>query len=221
MQKLTQPFKLVEESINIFKKKENFLSLVKIYLPLAFFPITSIIFAYIPFFKQNTESAWFIALLSVVRVLYLFVSVFVTASVIIAIPEILNGKSILTKDIYKRTKKVFWMFLLLNIVLTILYVLGFALLVIPGILLIVWLAFVRFIAIEEGLGIKKSILKSKMLTKGIYWKILWRLIIFGVFGILVETILGAIPFGIGSIIWALIGGLFIIPPYLLYKEISA
>jgi len=63
-------------------------------------------------------------------------------------------------------------------------------------------------------------MKSKEMAKGNYWKILGRLVIFGLFMIIVEFVLGVIPFGIGSVAVSLCGALFILPTYLLYKEIS-
>ena len=101
------------------------------------------------------------------------------------------------------------------------YLFGFVLLIVPGLLFVVWFAFAKFINLEKGSGIKESLAKSKELVKGIYWKILGRLIIFGLFVAFVEIILTAIPYGVGSVVSALLGGLFILPTYLLYKEVSA
>jgi hypothetical protein len=58
------------------------------------------------------------------------------------------------------------------------------------------------------------------MVKGIFWKILGRLIVFGAFMILIEAILSVIPYGVGAIVTSLCGGLFMLPVYLLYKEIS-
>jgi hypothetical protein len=98
---------------------------------------------------------------------------------------------------------------------------GFALLVIPGIIFLVWFTFSRFIMIEKGLNIKESLLKSKAMVKGRFWKILWRVLVFGLFCLLVEIVLSVIPYGIGSIVWTLFGALTILPTYLLYRELSA
>jgi hypothetical protein len=220
MKKLTSPFKLIEKSINLFKIKENLIFLVKIYLPLVIFPIISIVFAYIPFFAKNTNSTWYIVLISSIRIVFMLVSTFITASAIIAMPKIIEGEDMTPKKVFKEAWKNYWMFLLLNVVICILYALGFVLLIVPGLLLIVWFVFSRFVMIEKQTRIKESLLRSKQLAKGYYWKILWRLIVFAVFGLLVEIVLGAIPYGIGSIIWTLFGSFFVLLPYLLYKEIS-
>jgi hypothetical protein len=75
--------------------------------------------------------------------------------------------------------------------------------------------------IEKGLGVKQALLKSKELVKGIYWKMLGRLIVFGAFAMIVQMILSVVPYGLGSIISSLCGGLYMLPLYLLYKELSA
>lgn len=220
MKKLTSPFKLIEKSINLFKIKENLIFMVKIYLPLIIFPIISIAFAYIPFFVNNSNTVWYVVLVSSIRIIFMLVSTFITASAILAMSKIVGGKDLTPKEIFKKAWKNYWMFLLLNVVVSILYVLGLVLLIVPGLLFIVWFVFSRFIMIEKQNRIKESLLRSKQLVKGYFWKILWSLIVFAVFGLLVEIVLGAIPYGIGSIIWALGGGFFVLLPYLLYKEIS-
>jgi hypothetical protein len=220
MKKLTSPIKLIEESITLFKKKENFLALLRIYLPLAIFPVLSIAFSYLPIFTKNTNSVWFISLMTAVRVIYSLASVFVAISGIIAVSEIVGNGKPFFKKIYKKAWKGYWKFLLLNIVLGLLYLIGFVFLIIPGVLAVVWLTFSRFIMIEKQAGLRESLVHSRMLVKGYFWKILGRLIVFGIFSVLIEIFLEIIPFGIGTIIWTLCGALFILPQYLLYRELS-
>jgi len=220
MKKLTSPIKLIEQSIVIFKKKENLLSLLRIYLPLAIFPVLSIIFSYLPFFAKNTNSAWFISLMTGVRIIYSLVSVFIAISGIMAISVIVKNEKFAIKNIYKKAWKGYWKFLLLNIVLGLLYLIGFVFLIIPGVLAVVWLTFSRFVMVEKQTGLKEALLKSKLIVKGYFWKVLGRLIIFGFFSIFIEIFLEIIPFGIGTVIWTLCGALFILPQYLLYRELS-
>ena len=221
MKKLSSPFQQIKKSIDIFSKNENIIFLSKIYLPLVIFPISSIAFAYLPFFTKNSNSAWFLCLTIVIRIIYSIVSVFVTAATIISLAKVIEGKTLPVKVVFKNAWKKYWMFLLLNVVLSVSYIIGFVLLIVPGFLLIVLLIFSRFIMIEKGIGIKESLMKSKAMAKGYYWKILWRIIVFGIFTLLAEVILSAVPFGIGSVIYTLCGGLFVLPLYLLYKEFDA
>lgn len=220
MKKLTSPFQLIKKSIDLFSKKENFVFLAKVYLPMVIFPILSIIFSYLPFFTKNVDSSWFTTLKLVVSIIDAAAGVFFMAAGVLAIANVIDGKVISLKEVFKNAWKTFWPLLFLSVVLGILYTLGFVLLVVPGVLLVVWLAFSRFIMIEKGTGIKESMIESKSITKGYFWKILWRLIIFSLFTLLVEIILNIVPFGIGLIVYAICGGLFLLPIYFLYREIS-
>jgi len=158
---------------------------------------------------------------AIIQILSLLTSVLVSAAGIIAIGKIVDDKKSTVKEVFLSAKKNYWMFLLLSIVLTIAYGLGFILLIVPGLLVVVWFAFSKFIMIEKGTNIKASLMKSKEMAKGSYWKILGRLVIFGLFMIIVEMALSIIPFGVGSVAASLCGALFILPTYLLYKEISS
>jgi hypothetical protein len=220
MKKLSSPFDLIKKAVDLFSKKENLIFLVEIYLPLAFFSLLSIAQTYLPSSIIDSKSVLLTVVTVLVQILYLFVSVFVTVSGIIALGKVISGKDLSVKKTFESAWKIYWVFLLLSIVLFLAYLLGFALLIVPGVLFVVWFVFSRFVMVEKGLGVKESLLKSKEMVKGIYWKVLWRLVIFGVFVVIIEAILSAIPYGIGAIVTDLCGALFLLPVYLLYKEIS-
>ena len=42
MKKLSSPFQLIKKSVDIFSKKENFLFLIRIYIPVAVFSVLSV-----------------------------------------------------------------------------------------------------------------------------------------------------------------------------------
>ena len=220
MKTLSSPFDLIKKAVNIFAKRENLIFLVKIYIPVAVLSAFSVIESYLPASIKNSNSIWLIIGVVLLQILFLFVGVFVTASGIIALGKVVDGGELSVKKTFKSGWKIYWIFLLLSIVLTLVYVFGFVLLIVPGVLFIVWFAFSRFIAIEKGLGVKPALLKSKELVKGIYWKILGRLLVFGAFAMVIQMILSGVPYGAGSIVSSLCGGLYMLPLYLLYKEIS-
>lgn len=221
MQKLTSPFDLIKKAVNIFAKKENLLFLVKIYIPVAIFSVISIAQSFLPASIRNSNSPWLFMGVGLVQIFYLLTSVFVTASGIIAVGKVIGGGELSVKYAFMTAWKKYWVFLLLSTVLTLIYLFGFALLIVPGLLFVVWFAFSRFVTIEKDLGVKQALLKSKELVKGFYWKILGRLFVFGAFTVIVQMILSLIPYGAGSIVASLCGGLYILPLYLLYKELSA
>ncbi|KKR63361.1 MAG: hypothetical protein UU02_C0026G0004 [Candidatus Woesebacteria bacterium GW2011_GWA1_40_43] len=93
-------------------------------------------------------------------------------------------------------------------------------LIVPFVLVVIWFAFSKFVMVDKGVGIKVSLLESKGMVKGIFWQVLGRLIIFGLFWFFSQMVLSVLPFGIGTVIYGLCGGLFVIPSFLLYREIN-
>ena len=176
MQKLTSPFDLIKKAVAIFAKKENFIYLIQIYLPMAFFSIISIAQNYLPENIKNSSSVWMISGVVLLQLIYLLISVFVALSGIIAVGKIIGDGELSVRRTYESALPKYWIFLLLSSALTLIYLFGFVLLIIPGVIFVVWFAFSRFAAVEKGLGVKDALLKSKDLVKGIYWKILGRLL---------------------------------------------
>ena len=220
MHKLSPPFDLIKKAVNIFTKKENLSFLVKIYLPLLPFSILSAIQSYIPASIADVNDVWFTVGSGVLQIFSVLVGLFTTVSAIIALGKVTENGELSVKKTFRSAWKFYWMFLLLSAVLTLVYLFGFVLLIIPGLLFVVWFAFSRFLMIEKKLGVTQSLLKSRQLVKGIYWKILGRLIVFGAFTMVVQIILSVVPYGAGSVISSLCGGLYMLPLYLLYKELD-
>ncbi len=221
MIKLTSPFTIIKKSFEIFTKKENFVFFVKIYLPLGVLSLISLAFIGIPFLSQTSGTPLGNIITTVLNILFFFTSIYVNAAGILAIIKVLEGKDLNAKKIYVEAFKKFGKFILLSLVIYLSYILGLVLLIIPFFIVIVWFAFGQFVMIERGFGIKKSILESKKLVKGIYWKVLLRMVVFGVFWILMEAALGLLPYSLGVVIFYISGALFVLPSFILYKEISS
>lgn len=221
MKTVSSPFELIKKSVNIFSKKENFVFLVKIYLPVVFFSLLSAAQSFLPASIKNSTSIWLVLGVGTTQILYFLTSTLVTVSAIIALGRVIGGGELSFKKTYKSAWENYWLFLLLSAVLTLIYVFGFLLLIVPGLIFVVWFAFSRFLVIERGLKIKQALLKSKEMVKGIYWKILGRLIIFSVFTVLIQMVLSIIPYNFGTVVSSLFGGLYMLPLYLLYKELNA
>ena len=220
MKNLSSPFDLIKKAINIFAKKEKALFLAQIYIPVAIFSIISVGQSFLPTSITNSNSLVIAIIMAALQILYLLTGVFVAIAGIIGLGKAVDDGELSVKKTFASAWKNYWVFLLLSIVLTLIYVFGFVLLLVPGLLFMVWFAFSKFIMVEKGLGLKESLLRSKTLVKGSYWKILGRLIIFGVFVMIVQVILSIIPYGLGSIVSDLLGAFYMLPLYLLYKEFS-
>lgn len=86
---------------------------------------------------------------------------------------------------------------------------------------VVWLAFSRFVYIDQELGVKASLRTSRELVKGRFWKVLGRLFVFMLFVMISRIIFSLVPYGIGGVIFTISGGLFLLPYFLLYRELGS
>ncbi|KKR51843.1 MAG: hypothetical protein UT88_C0027G0018 [Candidatus Woesebacteria bacterium GW2011_GWD2_40_19] len=216
MKKLTSPFTLIKKSLEIFTKKENFLFLIKIYLPVAVLSLISLAFINIPFLSKTLDASLGNAVNIVVGIIFLVFSVFMSIAGIMAVIRIIDGKNLRVEGVYKEAFSKFGIFFLLTITIYLINLLGLVLLIVP----VIWFAFSKFVMVDKGVGIKVSLLESKGMVKGIFWQVLGRLIIFGLFWFFSQMVLSVLPFGIGTVIYGLCGGLFVIPSFLLYREIN-
>ena len=220
MKKLTSPFTLIKKSLEIFTKKENFLFLIKIYLPVSALSLISLAFINIPFLSKTLDASLGNAVNIVVGIIFLVFSVFMSIAGIMAVIRIIDGKNLRVEGVYKEAFSKFGIFFLLTITIYLINLLGLVLLIVPFVLVVIWFAFSKFVMVDKGVGIKVSLLESKGMVKGIFWQVLGRLIIFGLFWFFSQMVLSVLPFGIGTVIYGLCGGLFVIPSFLLYREIN-
>jgi hypothetical protein len=202
---------LIKQSFKIFFKKENMKLLLLVYLLLVPFSLLSL-------FKFNeTQQAWIFGGASLVQI---FITALVVPVAIILIAGIVSGHVISIGEAIRKAWKVYWKFMLLMFVLFLINTLGFILLIIPGILFLVWFYFAQFILVE-GSGVKESILKSKQLVKGKFWKVFGRIVVIGLFSVLCQILLSFTPYDIGSALFTVFGALFVLPSYLLYRELAS
>jgi hypothetical protein len=213
MKKLSSPVKLIKDSFTIFFEKKNLIYFILIYLFLVPFQI----FFY---FEGNLKSAPLIGVAAFVNLVYLVFYLLVLAAGISAVKRVVAKESLDFKKTYAFAWKNLWKFSILVTLVFLATFGGVLLLIIPGIIFGVWLSFSNFVFIDKGLGVKASMGKSRELIKGRFWAVLWRLFVFGLFSGLAGAVVSAVPFAIGSVIVTLAGALFMLPSYLLYKELS-
>lgn len=221
MVKISSPFVIIKKAFGVFTDKENFKFLIKVYSPAGVLFTISLLFTYIPFLSNISSTSGGSVTTAFFNLLFAFAMLYVNLAGIIAIIDIENGKRVDVRSIYKNSLSKLWKFIVLSLTIYLIDALALALLILPFFLAVTWFAFSKFIMVDRGLGIKESLLRSKKMTKGIFWKILLRIFIFGLFTFIAQMFLGTIPYGIGMVIFYLCGGLFILPGFLLYKEISA
>jgi hypothetical protein len=214
MQKLSSPIKLIKDSFEIFFEKKNLVYFASIYLLLIPFQI---LFS----FQGSIKYVPLIGVVILVNILYLVVYLLTLVAGISAVRRVIAKEPLDLKKTYVFAWKNLWKFSLLATLVFLATFGGFILLIIPGIIIGVWLSFANFVFIDQGLGVKASMGKSRELVKGRFWAVFGRLFVFGLFSGLVGIMVSVVPFGIGSGIVNLAGALFILPSFLLYKELSA
>lgn len=215
MKKLESPFSLIKKSWDLFTKKENFLPLIKIYSPIALMSLVTLVPSLVPstktLFDNNNVAA-------VIDIAFAVISIFVNLAGIKAVAKVIDGGTPDVQSIFDETFSKFPRFLLLSVILFLIYTLGLALLIVPFVLVITWFSFSQYIFVEKGVGIKLALTESKKAVKGRFWQVLGRIMVFGLFSLLSQAVLSALPLGIGVVVYYLCGGLFLMPLFLLYRQ---
>lgn len=219
MTKLSSPISLIKISLGVFLKQENMIYFAKVYLPLIPFSILSLVQVYLRDNGMLTDSR-LIALFGVFNFLYFFFYFLVAVSGILAVDGVIAGKKEKIKNLYRQAWKKFWKYLFLSILIVLLIVFGIVLLIIPGIIFMIWFSFSSYELILENRGVTRSLGESKRLVKGRFWKVFGRMIVFAVFGMIIQLLFVLIPY-LGTVIYPLFGALFILPNYLLYQELKS
>ncbi len=118
-----------------------------------------------------------------------------------SISDVRKGQFVSIKDSYKKANKLFWSFVLLNIIVALSTFGALALLIVPGIILLVYVIFSRFELIDSGKKDFKAILGSWELVRDYWWGILWRSF---VAGLMIGLIVFAGFFALGIVVAILI-----------------
>jgi len=128
-------------------------------------------------------------------VLFLFLSIVLQASLIVASANDLAGKPVDFGYCVSRAVAKLLPLIGLGIVVAIGVGIGFVLLLIPGVILyLMWMVAVPALMVEN-LGVFEALSRSSVLTKGSRWKLLGLILIFVVFSTII-----AIPFGLLALI---------------------
>lgn len=222
MKKLSPPALFIKEAFKIYFEKKNLIYFLKLALLFLALSIATSIFSFV--FATGTTSnairqpAFALPLLAALIPLVV-VGIWFQAATYEAVIRAVEGKNLGIKETLVSAWKKAWRFFLVSLVRGLVTALGLILLVIPGIVLGIWFSFSLFIAISKGTSVKASLAKSKALTKGKFWPILGRFLVFGIFYVLVQAILSAIPY-VGMVFAVFMGPFFLIPFYLIYKELN-
>lgn len=181
---------LLKDAVGIFNRN------VKLYVGIVIIPVALSVLAAL--FEPAEGTA-------VTDLLELCLYVVLTAAaaianiwLIMALIIAINNPSLSVGGVYGASKAYFWRYLGFSIVSTLVLLVAFLLLIIPGVIVSVWLTFSSFVLILENGGIIESMKKSREYVRGRWW---------GVFGRSVFISLVTIPiFMVTAVIAALLPG---------------
>jgi len=195
--------------------------------------------AYIPFYLI---SAWMVVNTSIVLGIIL-VALFVAAIIAliyfgvrsqIGIYFILKNPTMGFKELFKNTRGIFWKFFGLSILTGILVSLWTLLLIIPGIIFGIFYSFALYLLVFEDVKGLNAVKRSQALVTGYWWAVFGRTAFMILVAMLASFVL-SLPFVFLSegttwysiyslaqnLVWAVITPIFIVFPYLMYKDLRS
>lgn len=206
--KLKGPIEYIKEAWRIYSKKENFIFFAKIMAVLTI--ITTLVIYPFSYFKNDNNG-----LTIFFGVLMLAVGFWVKSTTYSAIFNI----NLSEKEVFKLGFTKMGKFLLIALVVGLIVSLGTILLIVPAIIFGIWYSFSTLLVLDKNMGIKEALKQSKAMVKGRFWKILGRSFVFELFNFLISILLLIIPLA-GNLIISFIAPLYMLPFYLLYKDLS-
>ncbi len=130
-----------------------------------------------------------------------------------------KGKPLSIKKILQLAWKKWPAYFLATLFSTFLIILGFILLIIPGIILAVWFFFIPYVVVIEKAGAVQALKRSKQLVEGHFWGVLGRLALIFLISILLASILVKLSF-IGSLVNFFLSPLWMVVGYLIYVDLA-
>ena len=218
--KLKGSIEYVKEAWVIYTKKENFIFFARIMAILVIATtIVSLItnYFYPTDYLQNSDFSnipMFVGFV-IISIASIVLGLWSQSTTYFAILKM--GES--EKEIFKIGYQKIGRLLLISFVTGLIVFGGMFLLVIPAIIFSVWYSFSTWLVLDKNMGIKESLRKSKQMVSGKFWKILGRSAVFGLFSFLVAIILSIIPYA-GNLLLAFVAPLFLLPFFLLYRDLS-
>jgi len=206
---MKSPVEYIKEAWAIYTKKENFIFFAKI---MAVLVIVSTVNGYIFSYLRINNNDY----LSIISLIILVIfGVWIQSTTYFSILKIGANE----REIFKLGYINMGKFFLVSLVVGLIVAFGAILLVIPAIIFGVWYSFSTFLVLDKNLGIKMALKTSKAMVYGKFWKLFGRFIVFGLFIFIISLSLAIIPY-VGPLIVSFVAPLFILPYFLLYRDLS-
>jgi len=222
MKKLSSPALYIKEAFEIYFEKKNLIYFLKLALLFLALSIAMSIFSFVLATGAGSNAVRqpaFILPLVASAIPLAVVGIWFQAATYEAVIRAVDGRGLTVKETLLTAWKKAWCFFLVSLARGLIMALGFVILIIPGIIFGVWFSFSLFIQISKGTSVRESLAKSRSLTKGRFWPILGRFSVFLLIYVLIQMVSANIPY-IGPVFAIFMGPFFLIPFYLLYKDLS-
>lgn len=220
--KLRGPVEYIKEAWGIYTKKENFIFFAKIMaVVVVILSIPTIVGSFSPdYLPENQYNFNNISFVDGIIKLFIIVFVFGLIGLWSQTTTYLSILKIgyTEKEVFVLGIKKIGKFFLVSLVVGLIVLLGLVLLIIPAILFGVWYSFSVWLVMDKDMKIGEALKTSKAMVKGRFWKVLGRSFVFGLFSFFVSLIFTAIPYA-GSLLVSFLVPLFMLPFYLLYKDL--
>lgn len=216
--------------------KRNFVNFLEMYLRglVGLLPLLAVgILAAILFLWLNLDQFGLYILIGILGVAAILWSIYYGVRAKIGSILILKTEGVSVKENFEKSKSFFWAYLVVSVATSILIFLAFLLLIVPGIILAVFWAFVTILVVlEDKKSVGEAIKRSKELVKGYWWPVFGRFLFIGLIAFLISMVL-SIPLSffdesgkqvfsaVTNVFWALVSPFFLVYSYLLYKDLDA
>lgn len=217
---------LLSKTFQIYKKRIGVflvISVIPFLTYLVFVPFFLIpLFLNLPFiaFYKSLGPFLLIPLISVIVVLgimMVIVNLWAGVSLLYAIKE--RDQEIGIRESFAKAWPKILSYWWISILVGVITMLGFLLLIIPGIIFSIWFSLASYALVSEEKKGMKALLRSKELVKGYWWKIFWRFLVLTSIVFLITFIAGFIPF-IGNIIYIFITPFSVTFSFLIYENLK-
>jgi len=232
--KLTKVFDMLEESCRVYA--QNFKKFIEIYLRglVGFIPFVIALCLVVAAMAMNINTNNLlikgiiigIMLLSILWAIYYGVRM--RAAMVLLIKNDYNS----AKESFLESKKYFWGYIWVSLVVTVIIGLWSILFIIPGIIFMAYYMLVNYTFFMEDFKGHMALRRSKELVKGYWWEVLGRLAFIGAAAMIINMIMsfpmtfmvqGGIAYSIYSffinIIWALLAPIIIIYTYYIFRDL--
>jgi len=129
-------------------------------------------------------------ILGVIGVITLIALVFIPMVVgYYSVIFVLRDPEIKAWDAFKKGLRLFWRYLWIIILMTVITTVGYLLFIIPGIIFSIWFTFAMYVLLVENTGGTKALGRSRQLVKGFWWTVFARLLVVAIFSLIISFIL--------------------------------